>query len=66
MPVDFYGQACDLDAYRTLADQYGLDFIKETAQVLLIDAKLDQLDILSELANKLSKNKDPILPSIPG
>lgn len=34
MPVDLYGQACDLDAYRALADQHGLYLIEDAAQAV--------------------------------
>ncbi len=34
MPVDLYGQACDLDAYRSLADQHGLHLIEDAAQAV--------------------------------
>lgn len=34
MPVHLYGQSCDLDKYRQLADEYGLYLIEDAAQAV--------------------------------
>jgi perosamine synthetase len=50
MPVDLYGQTCDWESYRALADQYGLYLIEDAAQAVGTTYKGNHVGGLADVA----------------
>lgn len=50
MPVHLYGQACDMDAYRALADKHGLILIEDAAQAVGTTYKNQHVGGTSDIA----------------